>query len=265
MYELLVLDLDDTLLTTDKQITETNRSALQACLARGMKVITASGRFSLSQMTFIKKIDLGIENEFNIGDGGGTIFNASGVIEKFGTFTEKAYRSVLAQARVLDIPCFVVSGDNVYYDVDGQPLQDIYQETPGTIRSYIKKIPDLGTLEAPLKFIFHMQNEADYLKVCQIDVPGTVTIKVARELIEITMMGMNKYNALAQVCALYEIPMENTVAIGDSENDIPMIKGAGLGLAMKNALDNVKAVADHVGEKTNDQNGVAQLIEHYIL
>ena len=59
------------------------------------------------------------------------------------------------------------------------------------------------------------------------------------------------------------IAREETMSFGDGENDIPMIKAAGLGIAMGNALDTVKAVADTV-TLTNDENGVAAAIRKYI-
>lgn len=60
------------------------------------------------------------------------------------------------------------------------------------------------------------------------------------------------------------IPKEDIMAIGDSENDIEMLKEAGLGIAMGNALDEVIAVADDV-TAPNDEDGVAKAIEKYLL
>ena len=80
MVRLIDLDLDDTHLTTDKQISHKNREVLEACIDRGIRVVTASGRFNESQLVFIKKIGLGLEKEYHVGDGGGTIFNEDNIL-----------------------------------------------------------------------------------------------------------------------------------------------------------------------------------------
>ena len=59
--------------------------------------------------------------------------------------------------------------------------------------------------------------------------------------------------------------MEDVIAIGDSDNDLPMILKAGLGVAMKNGEEHVKAAAGYVTERTAEEHGVAEVIEKFIL
>lgn len=82
--------------------------------------------------------------------------------------------------------------------------------------------------------------------------------------IEITHSDATKGNAIAQLSRLLDIPMENIMALGDSGNDETMLRRAGLGIAMGNAPDFVKAAADAVTE-TNLNNGAAAAIEQYVL
>lgn len=82
--------------------------------------------------------------------------------------------------------------------------------------------------------------------------------------IEITHSDATKGNALLQLSRLLEIPPENILAIGDSGNDISMLRRAGLGIAMGNAPDFVKEAADAVTE-TNHNDGAAIAIEQYVL
>lgn len=81
---------------------------------------------------------------------------------------------------------------------------------------------------------------------------------------EITHPRAQKGIALAALCDLLAIPPENTMALGDSGNDESMLKKAGLGVAMGNAPDFIKAIADAVTE-TNENDGAAMAIEHYAL
>ena len=117
MVRLIALDLDDTLLTTDKQISHKNREVLEACIDRGIRVVTASGRFNESQLVFIKKIGLGLEKEYHVGDGGGTIFNEDKILKVMGAIDRARYLSVLSQTRELGVPCFVATSHNMFYDI----------------------------------------------------------------------------------------------------------------------------------------------------
>ena len=84
------------------------------------------------------------------------------------------------------------------------------------------------------------------------------------EALEIVPPGVNKGSGLARVAELLGIPREETVAIGDGENDIAMLRWAGLGIAMANAPDSVKAAADVIAPHC-DADGAAWAMEKYLL
>ena len=76
--------------------------------------------------------------------------------------------------------------------------------------------------------------------------------------------GSSKGEAVAQLAKFYQISPDEVMCIGDSENDLSMIEFAGIGVAMGNAMDQVKEVADFV-TKTNQEAGVAHAIDLYVL
>ena len=82
--------------------------------------------------------------------------------------------------------------------------------------------------------------------------------------LEFTRKGINKASGLTFLAKHLQIPMEQVMAIGDSENDIEMIEVAGLGIAMGNALECVKKAAVSITD-TNANEGVAKAIEKYLL
>ncbi len=82
--------------------------------------------------------------------------------------------------------------------------------------------------------------------------------------LEFTKIGVSKATGLSMLTEYLDIPMEAVLAVGDSENDVEMLQAAGLGVAMGNALDHVKTVADDI-TLTNDEEGVAAVVEKYIL
>ena len=83
--------------------------------------------------------------------------------------------------------------------------------------------------------------------------------------LEFNAPGVNKGQALAWLARYLGIPLEKTIAIGDNENDMEMIKMAGLGIAVQNALPDVKEAADVVTTKDFSQGAVAEAIERFVL
>ena len=85
------------------------------------------------------------------------------------------------------------------------------------------------------------------------------------EFLEFVPMGISKGSAIRFLADHLNIPIENTIAVGDAENDIPMIETAGLGVVMKNASDDIKKYADYVTELDNNQGGVGEVIRKFML
>ena len=77
--------------------------------------------------------------------------------------------------------------------------------------------------------------------------------------------GLNKGNALMQMAGILGVDVADTIAAGDAPNDLDMIKAAGIGCAMSNGTDEVKAAADYVTERDNNSGGVAEIIEKFVL
>ena len=86
-----------------------------------------------------------------------------------------------------------------------------------------------------------------------------------KEYMEIMPKGVSKGNALKAFCEGQGIPLANTLSAGDEYNDISMIQYAGLGVAMANAQEKVKDVADYITINSNDEDGIAEVIEKFFL
>ena len=82
--------------------------------------------------------------------------------------------------------------------------------------------------------------------------------------LEIFPKGVTKGEALAAVCEKLNIKLEETIAFGDQELDVPMIQKAGVGIAMGNAHENIQKIADYV-TASNEENGVALALEKFLL
>ena len=82
-------------------------------------------------------------------------------------------------------------------------------------------------------------------------------------LLEIVPHGVNKGASLRFLSDYYQIPIENTISAGDAENDLPMIRAAGIGCAMSNADKMLKAEADYITENDNNHGGVAEILDRF--
>lgn len=266
MIKLIAADLDDTLLTTDKKITAYTRDVLAECQRQGIEVVTASGRFTESMLVFIHMIDLGLENKPQLGNGGASIFTENEIIREMDFFDRDTYCTLLEKTRSLNLPCVAINGSNMYYDIEDQPLVSIYRHIEKHARRpYVIYTEDLMSVEAPFKLVYWYTNLAEKEKILSITHPDTINFSSGREMREITMKNLNKWNGLKALAELYGVLPSEIACFGDSENDISMLQGAGMGCAVANAMENVKAAADIVGDKTNDEDGVAWIIENYIL
>ncbi len=87
----------------------------------------------------------------------------------------------------------------------------------------------------------------------------------SQEFVEIIPKGLGKGNALQRLSGMLGIPMENTLAAGDQENDLSMICDAGIGCAMANAVPTVKEAADYITERDNNHDGIQEIIERFML
>ena len=82
--------------------------------------------------------------------------------------------------------------------------------------------------------------------------------------LDISQKGIQKYKGISQIAKIENIPNENIIAFGDGLNDIDMLQHSGIGVAMKNALPEVKKISNYVTEKTNDEDGVIAFLEKYL-
>ena len=85
------------------------------------------------------------------------------------------------------------------------------------------------------------------------------------QYLEIIPRGLSKGNVLVQLAQRLGIPIENTVAAGDAANDLSMLRAAGIGVAMCNGTDEAKAAADAVTCRDNNHDGIAEIIEKYLV
>ncbi|MBP1992033.1 Cof-type HAD-IIB family hydrolase [Paenibacillus eucommiae] len=241
-YKLLALDMDGTLLNEESLISEENRQAIHAALEAGVTVIFSTGRGVQSALPFA--VELGLQTPM-ITANGSEIWRAPGNLLK---------RHKLSADLVRRLHTVAVKYDSWWwaYAVEGMYNTENW-------------IEDIDSPEW-LKFGFFTENLTVLSEIRQLVAAwGELEITNSHPSnLEINPRGISKASGLLELCEVLNISMSEVVAMGDSENDTAMIRKAGLGVAMGNAQEGVKLIADHV-TVTNNEHAVAKIIYDYIL
>lgn len=260
--KLIASDMDDTLLNHDNVISERNAKAIQSALDKGVKFMIATGRMYCSARPFA--LDLGLDVP---------LVTYNGALVKGSKSGEVFYEHKLNYATALEVLAYcqehkyyaqVYIGDDIFVDKKGK-WSDMYSQIIGVpiteIGEDVYKIK-----EAPYKILVMTETE-DFepaWKAFAEKFAGKLVVTSSRDnFLELMEPGVNKWEAVKAVAASYDIKPEEVMCIGDSNNDIAMIKNAGIGVAVGNAKDSVKQHAKIVTASNND-DGVALVVEAFL-
>jgi HAD superfamily hydrolase (TIGR01484 family) len=241
-YKLIALDMDGTFLTEDKTVSLENRQAIEAAAAAGVTVMFATGRGIQNVLPYIEQLDL---QSPVVTVNGSEVWAAPGKLHG---------RSQLEPALVREMHALALKYDTWYW---AYAVEQIYNKDTWVNEVMAKQW---------LKFGFYYEN-AEILGKIREQLISWDALEVTNSHpsnIELNPKGVHKASGLRQVCELLGIDMSQVIAMGDSLNDATMIREAGLGVAMGNAQEAVKSLADVV-TGTNEEHGVAQIIEAYVL
>lgn len=266
---LLFLDLDGTLLNDAKQITPGNREALERTLARGHGVIITTGRPLKSALEQSRRLGLDKPGCYVIAYNGAMVYDWAKQDTVF--------------ARALTIPSVI----RVFEKANelGQHIQtydslDVLVEPRGddeAVRRYCKMVSmtyrvigDVHTdlAEDPVKCLAINYQDKSGLLALQAWIREEMGQELdcffsCEQFLEVVPKGMNKGEAVKMLCARLGVAIENAVAAGDAANDLAMLKAAGIGVAMINGSDEVKAVADYITTRDNNHDGVAEVADKF--
>lgn len=270
--KLIGVDLDGTLLTTQKELTAYTQEVLERAVRQGIIVLPATGR-PLS----------GIPRELLEFPGFGYAVTANGgrVVDiRTGETLFEELVPVEAARKVLEIFGHYDSLREIYYDGTGYAQIDVlekisrYMEEP-PMAEYIKRtrvpVPDIwAKFEQENRCADKVQglfvsledrNSAieELRAVSGIEITGALKMNI-----EVNAAGVNKGKALVRLGETLGIRREEIMAFGDGSNDLQMMREVGIGVAMANAKEEIKEAADYIAA-SNDEDGVAGFLEEFVL
>ena len=291
MYKLAVIDLDGTLLNSYGEITENTKKVIKEIINKGTDVIIASGRSVTDYMKNISR-EIGSKNYFIAGNGA-LIYDIKN--------DKILYKKYMNKNKVLDI-IKICEENSIYYNIYTETTiitKSLNYSTLYYHKENLKKEENkrttINVVDNPYSYVKNLEDE-DFLKIAicdeneaifnsiirkiksvkEIEILGTEhmaskKIKHGTEEItveyfytEITLAGVDKWEAILYLIDEIKIKEEEVIAIGDNINDLKMIQNAGLGIAMGESMPKVKENSDYVTEDNNNE-GVANALQKFIL
>ena len=269
MYKLIACDLDETLYGNDRTIPARNVEAIKRASELGVKFIPATGRGYNSVRETL--VDLGLldkEGEYVISYNGGAITENKGnrLLHFQGLPFEEA-EELYRRGLNYDVCIHVYTREMVY----------AYNITQEEIARLSKRMQVTEVFDRDLQFlagqdiakVLYENRDFDYLKKIEEelkDITGNMDVSFSsNRYIEFNSKGVTKGAGLRFVAEMLGIKREETIAIGDNFNDLSMIQEAGLGVGVQNTIQGMRQYCDYITEATNDQGGVGEVIERFIL
>lgn len=243
-FRLIALDMDGTLLNEHNEISPENSTWIAKARQAGVTVMLATGRGRQSSSAYVEQLDL---------TGPMVLVNGSEIWTAPG---ELYHRTLMPLEWVRQLRVMALEMDVWYwaYAVEGIMNRENWPASPEAEQAM-----------SWLKFGYYTENEKKLATLRKrLEEWGTLEITNSHPCnLELNPKGANKGNGVRTVCGLLGLDMSQVIAMGDSFNDLSMIRDAGLGVAMGNAQDPIKEQADVVAP-ANTEDGVARIIREYV-
>lgn len=269
----IVLDIDGTLYTSEKRISKKTKECLINLQKNGHKVILASGRPTTGMLELAEELELGKNKGLIVSYNGSKVIDALTGEEIFNqAMSVSEGKAVLEHLKQFDVSVMIDKQDYMYVNdvfgctinYKGTPFNIIEYESRGGHYKLCEKDDLAAFLDYPINKIL-TAGEPDYLASVyeQMQAPFKETLNcvfTADFYFEFTAKGIDKAKALDTVLRPLNIFPEDVIAFGDGHNDRTMLEYAGIGVAMGNAVDDLKKVSDVV-TLSNDEEGISYFFE----
>lgn len=265
---LIGLDLDGTTLTTDKKLTPHTKEVLEACIRQGIEVLPATGR-----------VWSGIPEELMKMEGVHYVISSNGAAVVELATGKAVYTNGIAWDRALEVFDILERYDTFYdayaegngwcearfyENLNDYGIEPLIQRLVKSSRTCIEDLREwVKEHKSPIEKINMFFRDEEKRQQAFRELSGIPDLAVTCSLtnnLEINHCTCNKGDALLNLGKILGISMEQIMACGDGNNDLEMVRNAGVGVAMENGEDSVKEAADYV-TVTNDEEGVARAIE----
>ncbi len=264
-YKMLVLDLDDTLLTDDYRISERNKAMLTLAQQKGVKVVLASGRPTPAMMRYAKELQLEVYDSYMVSFNGAVVTSMKTGLNIFETsLTPVEIHSLYDYSLTKNVHIITYSNQGVVSETDSEYI-DVELVLTGIPHHKVNSFKAEVTYNAAKCILLE---HPDYLKTVEHDLRALrPDLSVARSkpfFLEVMPKGIDKAASIKRLAEMLQINQEEVVAVGNAGNDLSMVKYAGLGVWVDNVDADLRHEADLI-VASNNNDGVAELVERFIL
>ncbi|PRP51973.1 Cof-type HAD-IIB family hydrolase [Bacillus halotolerans] len=284
--KLIAIDLDGTLLNSKHQVSSENENALRHAQRDGIEVVVSTGRAYFDVTSIFEP--LGIKT-WVISANGAVIHDPDGRLYHQETIDKKRTYDILSWLESENYYYEVFTDSAIYTPQNGRQLLDVELDriksaNPEADLSVLMQAAEVQYSQSGFAYIdtfqelFEEDKQIDFYNILGFsffkekleagwqryqDDKDLTLVSSADHNFELSSKKASKGQALERLAKRLNIPMNETVAVGDSLNDRSMLEAAGKGVAMGNAREDIKAIADAV-TLTNDEHGVAHMIRHLL-
>lgn len=241
--KLIALDMDGTLLNDDGVVSLYTKQVLRKALEKDLHVVLTTGR-PLSMCHSIG-VDLGLPS-YIIVSNGAEIWTMDQELLDRKIMDKTTVEQLWQIGNEMGLHMWTVATDEIFHD----------STRPEKFEKHEWLKIGYGRLE--------VEEKEQLLETIVDKIPGIEITNSALNNIEINAAGVDKANALRFICKKIGITMEQVIGMGDSLNDLEMIKQSGIGIAMENGQQIIQEIADYT-TATNNDDGVAKAVEKFVL
>ncbi|MCH2169155.1 Cof-type HAD-IIB family hydrolase [Myxococcota bacterium] len=273
-YQLLALDIDGTILDPYGNLTGSVSRAVGAARDRGLQIVLCTGRRYRSALPIAQQ--LGLQGPMVINNGVLVKDIETGATQSARYLTPDLRPQVLELVREVGTPLLYVDSDDEIdvYTETNQATHPFQLEYLADASAHVASVDSLECLERDDVVMISTMGEERALETLHARSQKLLGDRVTNHqiqnknyqgvILEFLSPGTSKWAGLSEVASALGIARREIIAVGDDTNDIEMIRNAGLGIAMGNAVRSVQSAADWV-VKSNAEGGCVEAIERAVL
>ena len=265
-YKMIVMDIDGTLTTDNKIISQRTKAALTYAQEKGIIIALASGRPPEGMKQFSQQLEMEKHHGILLAFNGGSVLDAQSkqkIYEK--SIPLDRAKAMLKHLENFPVTPFVFQGSYIYSSdkngykvehersVSGLKTKEIYPMAEKLDFSPVKIVS-----AAPHDILVSVRD-----KIMEPFEKEFTFIMAAPDYLDCNRKGISKGDTLVKICKSLHISLDEVIAFGDEQNDLSMIKYAGLGIAMGDACKELKEVADEI-TLSNNEDGIVAILEKYL-
>lgn len=270
-YKMVVLDLDGTLLNDEKEISPLNLHILERLVEQGVEIVIATGRRYRGAKGLIRSLTFPVQI---LANNGAVIRHSITENKMFHAYmSPESFQQIVLLGREMDMTPLVHVD---HYEEDWDFLLERHHQDP-VYSSYMmpeengyRVMKDLLLYENPRATVLCYMGKGSQLVEFQelihqrypdqYNTHLITSVPRVGDFLEVMAKNSSKWQSIKSYAETIRILPEEIIAIGDDANDLMMVKSAGLGIAMANAIPKVQEVAKQVTSKTNNEDGVGMIL-----